>query len=98
MLIIGVFLTLILFILLGMPVAFALAISGAIGLYIFGGFDTMITIVTSTTYRSVASDSLATIPLFILMAELVSQGGLGRDLFTATQRFLGRIPGGVAIA
>ncbi len=45
-----------------------------------------------------AAMPMATIPLFIFMAELVSFGGLARNLFDACVKITGRIPGGVAIA
>lgn len=91
-------LMLILFLALGMPVGFALGVSGCAGLFFIGGWDTMFGIISTTPYRSVASVTMATIPLFIFMAELVSSGGLARNLFDACTKFTGRLPGGVAIA
>lgn len=89
---------LVVFLALKMPVGFALGVSGGLGLLLNNGWDTLFGIVTTTPYRSVASVTMATIPLFIFMAELVSSGGLARDLFDACIKFTGRIPGGVAIA
>ncbi|MCL4442427.1 MAG: TRAP transporter large permease [Firmicutes bacterium] len=83
---------------LGMPVGLALGVAGSAGLFLVGGWDTLLGIVSTTPYRSVASVTMATIPLFIFMAELVSSGGLARSLFDACTRFTGRLPGGVAIA
>lgn len=89
---------LVLFLAFGMPVGFALGVAGCLGLFLIGGWDTLIGIVSTAPYRSVASVTMATIPLFIFMAELVSSGGLARSLFDACTRFTGRLPGGVAIA
>ncbi len=86
------------FLALGMPVGFALGVAGSIGLFMIGGFDTMLSIASTTPYRSVTSMTMATIPLFIFMAEMVSSGGLAKSLFTACTRFTGRTTGGVAIA
>lgn len=91
-------LLLIVFLGLGMPVGFSLGVAGCIGLLLVGDWGTLIGIISTTPYRSVASVTMATIPLFIFMAELVSHGGLARNLFDACVKFTGRIPGGVAIA
>lgn len=89
---------LIAFLALGMPVGFALGVAGSIGLFLLGDWGTLLGVISTTPYRSVASVTMATIPLFIFMAELVSSGGLARNLFDACVKWTGRIPGGVAIA
>ncbi|MCQ6279575.1 TRAP transporter large permease [Bacillus sp. EB600] len=97
MLVLTTFVLLILLIAIGMPVGFTMGIAGLVGLILFSGFDTTITYLSQISFSSVASPTLATVPLFILMGELVSSGGVAKDLFNAVQKFLGRIPGGVAI-
>lgn len=91
-------LLLIVFLAFGMPVGFALGVAGSIGLFLLGDLGTLLGVLSTTPYRSVASVTMATIPLFIFMAELVSSGGLARNLFDACVKWTGRIPGGVAIA
>ncbi len=83
---------------LGVPVAFSLALTGSIGLIVTHGPDVLLNQLKTIPYRSVASGTLATIPLFILMAEFVNQGGIARQLFDAANKWLGRLPAGVAIA
>src|SRR5690606_1949534 len=85
------------FLFLGMPVAFALGVAGAIGLYAYGGFDTVSGILGTVPYRSAAHYTLSTLPMFILMAQFVSVSGIVDDVFTAAQRWLQRLPGGLAI-
>ena len=58
----------------------------------------MLSVASTTPYRSVTSMTMATIPLFIFMAEMVSSGGLAKSLFDSCTKFTGRITGGVAIA
>jgi len=81
----------------GMPVAFSLAISGCVGLWLVDGFGSIINILSTSPYRT-ASFILTTIPMFILMAEFTSSGGLARELFNLANRWLGHLPGGVAIS
>jgi C4-dicarboxylate transporter, DctM subunit len=83
---------------LGMPVAFSLGISGLMGLYFVDGFDAAYSVLSTVPYRSAANYTLTTVPMFILMAHFVSASGIVGDVFTAAQRWLERLPGGLAIA
>ncbi len=82
----------------GMPVAFAMGVSGTIGIYMLGGMDTLMGILGTSPYRSAASFLLTTLPLFIFMAEIISATNITRDLFNAAHKWLGHLPGGLGIA
>ena len=82
----------------GMPIAFSLAVSGSIGLLLLGGWDVFLGILQTTSYDSVNSFLLSTIPMFILMASLMSVSGIMKDLFEAAYKWLGNLPGGLGIA
>ncbi|MCQ6275376.1 TRAP transporter large permease [Bacillus sp. V3B] len=97
MLVAIVFILMFLLMALGVPVGFTMGIAGLVGLFFFSGWDTLITYLGQISYHSVSNPTLMTVPLFILLGELVSSGGIAKDLFTAIQRWLGRTPGGVAI-
>lgn len=93
--------TLVLFLLLlvfGMPVAFSMAVSGAIGLWGLSGFNSLMGVLGTSPYRSTASFLMTTLPMFIFMAELISASNITKDLFKAAYQWLGHFPGGVAIA
>jgi len=92
--------TLLLFILLafGMPVAFALVVSGAVGLYWIGGLDVLAGVITTTPLSTAGSYELISIPMFILMAEFVILSGVADDLFRAASTWVGRVPGGLGMA
>ena len=49
-------------------------------------------------FSTTNSFTLAVIPLFILMGSLATQAGLTRDLYKAAYNWLGRLPGGLAMA
>jgi len=87
----------IIFLFLGMPVAFALGCAGAIGLYLFGGSEAVFGILGTAPYRSAAHYTLSTLPMFILMAQFISASRIVDDIFVAAQRWLERLPGGLAI-
>ena len=83
---------------IGLPVAFAMAVSGAIGLYLYGGMPILTGILNTTPLTTANSYEMITIPMFILMAEFVILSGIASDLFRSATIWVGRIRGGVAMA
>lgn len=83
---------------LGMPIFLAMGTAGALGLYIMGGTSTLMGIFATSTYTSVAHYELLSIPLFILMAQFLTASRLTEDLFDVVQKWVGQMPGGLAIA
>lgn len=83
---------------LGVPVAFAMAISGMIGLYMIGGMSAVAGIVGTSAQSTVSSYELLTIPMFLLMAEFVLISRIANDLFSAAAAWTGRLRGGLGIA
>src|SRR5690606_1045871 len=77
--------------LVGTPVAIALAVSGAVGLYMIGGMPMLLGILETTPLSTVTSYELITIPMFILMAEFVILSGIADDLFRAAAAWIGRV-------
>jgi C4-dicarboxylate transporter DctM subunit len=85
--------------LLGLPIAFSLAVSGIAGIYLLGGDWNVVFRILGTTPFGVSADYvLTTIPMFILMAYFSASGGLARDLYIAGAHWLSRVKGGLAIA
>lgn len=83
---------------LGMPVAISMGVAGGIGLYLADGIHSLLGIFETAPYSSVASYALVVAPMFILMAELLSASKIVNDLFKAAHKWLGHLPGGLAIA
>ena len=85
--------------LLGLPIAFALAVAGIVGIYLqTGNWNVVLRILGTTPFSTVADYVLTTIPMFILMAYFSASSGLARDLYTAGAHWLSRLRGGLAIA
>ncbi|MHB9150882.1 MAG: TRAP transporter large permease [Thermoleophilia bacterium] len=82
----------------GVPVGFAMGMVGTAGLMWVGGLDAVLSILSTTPYRSVANFTLATVPLFIFMAEVVTRTNMSREIFDAAGKWLGRTRGGLAMA
>ena len=82
----------------GMPIGFAMGITGTVGLYLIGGFNLALGILSVAPYRNTASWLLTAIPLFILMAEILSASRISSDMFRAANKWVGHLPGGLAVA
>ncbi|MFH2128939.1 MAG: TRAP transporter large permease subunit [bacterium] len=91
------FMLLLLFV--GMPIGFAMSIVGFLGLSVisFSITPALITLGTAP-YSTTANFILAVAPLFILMGLLASEAGISKDLFDTANKWLGRLPGGLAMA
>lgn len=82
----------------GMPIGIALGVAGLVGLYLVGGLDVMMGLLALNPYRESASFILSAVPMFVLMAELSTRGGLARDLYHAAYKWTGHWPGGLGMA
>ncbi len=82
----------------GVPVAFAMAFSGSVGLYAVGGLDMLVGILQTAPLSSVSSYELIVIPMFLLMAEFVLASGIADDVFSCAAAWVGRVPGGLGMA
>ncbi|WP_347031477.1 TRAP transporter large permease [Brevibacterium paucivorans] len=80
------------------PVAFAILLSGIIGLLVVGGPSLVLTSLETLPVSAIGKNSLAAIPLFILMAQFILKSGFLADLFDSAQKVVGKVPGGTAIA
>ena len=90
-----IILSLFVFLLVGVPIAFALGGMG-LGLLVLQGFNPII--VTQGLYSSTDSFVLLAVPLFLLMSNVLLKVGVGKDLFAAVQSWVGHWPGGLAVA
>ena len=83
---------------LRMPIAIAMGVVGIVGY----AFETSARAAVSMAGRLIIDTSqdygLSVVPLFILMGLLVNKGGLSRELYRASNAFLGHFRGGLAMA
>ncbi len=84
--------------LMGVPIAFALALVGTIGTVAIIGWDPSLSLLGSTYFDNSRSYSLSILPLFLMMGNFVVQSGIARDLYTAAYAWLRHRKGGLAMA
>ena len=92
-----VLLTLLAFILIGVPVYISLGFAGLLGFIITGGISNLAAI-PAAMYGQVDNVVLFAIPLYIIMGEVLASGGLAGQLYDCMSKWLYRVPGGLAIA
>jgi C4-dicarboxylate transporter DctM subunit len=94
---IGFFVMMIL-ILFGMNVAYALVLAGFAGLVILNGFAPALSSLAIISFEKATSYDFAVAPLFLLMSAFVSRGNIGKDAYMMARAWFGHIRGGLAIA
>jgi C4-dicarboxylate transporter DctM subunit len=87
-----------LLLILGMPIAFSFFVSGIVGIMLFRGLESGVSIAALSVFSETSNYILLAIPLFVLMGQLIFFSGLSKDLYDATDRWLGRMRGGLAHA
>lgn len=82
----------------GVHIGVALGLAGTLGTLLVIGVDASVAQLATIPFSTTNSFTLAVIPLFILMGSLATQAGLTTDLYRAAYNWLGRLPGGLAMA
>ncbi len=85
-------------ILLRVPIAFAMAAVGFCGFAWILGVGPTLSMVGTTAFDAGLAYNLSVLPLFILMGNFVARAGLAGEIFQVAHVFLGRRPGGLAMA
>lgn len=95
----GIALVVGLFVLLatGMPIAFALGLAAAVGLFFDMGPD-IIYVMAETMFAGIGNLAYVAIPMFVLMGAIVAGTPAGGDLYKALDRWLYKVPGGLLLS
>jgi tripartite ATP-independent transporter DctM subunit len=83
---------------LRIPIAFALAGAGIAGLAWARPWRAVEYLLSTFPYGATANFAYIVLPLFLFMGQMAFSAGLSRHAFEAGQKWLGRIPGGLAAA
>lgn len=87
----GLFLT-------GIELAFAMIIMGYLGFGYLISWDAASNLLAKDFYDVLNSYGFTVIPLFVLMGQISFNSGIAKRLFDAAHKFIGHIPGGLAMA
>jgi C4-dicarboxylate transporter, DctM subunit len=83
---------------LRVPIAAAMFIPGALGYWGMTNEAALLNQLKGSAVARLTVYDLSVIPLFLLMGQFATQGGLSRALFQAAAAFVGHIRGGLAMA
>lgn len=83
---------------LRVPVGFAMATIGVAGFGLTIGWVPAFNLVAQTPIRYATDEAMGMVPMFILMGAFAVAGGLGRELFDASNVMVGHRRGGLAMA
>lgn len=83
---------------IGMPIGMALLAAGAGGLWLIAGFQVGEAQLFLNLMNRGTSFVMTAIPLYLLMGQLILRTGIAADLYDTVYKWLGHLPGGVAIA
>src|SRR4030042_512271 len=83
--------------LMGLEIGFAMALAGFVGFAAIVNVNAALNLVAKDIYSVLSSYGFTVIPMFVLMGQLGASGGGARNLYDSAYKFIGHIPGGVAI-
>ncbi len=89
--VLGLFLT-------GIELGFAMALIGFAGFAFVRSFGAASDLIAKDLFDVFSNYGYTVVPLFILMGAAAFESGVAKKLFRASDRFLGHIPGGMAMA
>lgn len=84
--------------LLRIPVAYVMAIIGFVGFSYMVNIKGGLSILAKDFWVMFSSFSLTVVPMFVFMGTIAFYSGIGSRLYNAAYKFLGHLPGGLAIA
>ena len=84
--------------LMGVKICYAMLASGVAGLIFINGINGAISVTSTALFSMVSSYDYAVLPMFILMATIITETGMGTSLFSSCRTWLGQLPGGLCIA
>lgn len=84
-------------ILVNIPVAISMGITGAIGLLVLGGPRAIAGLLGDIPFSATATSTMSVLPMFILMGLILWRSGITSDLYIAAKHWIAWLPGGLAV-
>ena len=94
----GLFLLLLVLLVVRIPIAIAMLLTGVGGYVAISGWSPLLSYLKTVAYARYTVYDLSVIPLFLLMGQFASRGGLATGLFRAAAAMIGHWRGGLAMS
>ncbi|HUJ90975.1 MAG TPA: TRAP transporter large permease [Syntrophorhabdales bacterium] len=82
----------------GIELGFGMALVGFVGFAYLNGFSSAMNLISRDVFDVITNYGYTVFPLFILMGQIGFNAGIAVRLYHAADRFVGHIPGGLAMA
>jgi C4-dicarboxylate transporter, DctM subunit len=92
------FIVLFALLILGMPIGFCMGLVGFLGMCLLFPFSAAFIKMATVPFDIMSSYSLAVLPMFLLMANIILVSGFGADLFNVAAKWFGHLRGGLAMS
>ena len=89
---------LLIFLAMGFPIAFSFFLINIIGAYVVMGGVNGINLAVQQVFSSLVSFSIAPIPLFVFMGEVLLHSGLAKNTLNALDKWIGKLPGRLSLS
>ena len=83
---------------LRIPIGMAMLATGIGGYVTMAGWHPLLSHLKSAAFARYSNYDLSVVPMFLLMGNLASRGGLSKALFNAANSLIGHWRGGIAMA
>lgn len=84
--------------LIGVKICYAMLGSGILGLIMLSGLKGAASVTATALFSMISSFDYCVLPMFILMATIITETGMGTSLYSSCRTWLGHLPGGLCIA
>lgn len=81
-----------------MRIGLVMALVGFGGLVLISGIDMAFDIIGTVPYKCLSSYTMSAIPMFLFMAIIISNTGIGTNMFNTANKWIGQFRGGLAMA
>lgn len=82
----------------GLPIAFSMALAGFVAVGCLISIDAGLNLLRTAPAATSMRYTFSVVPLFVLMGQFAYQSDIIKDLYYSMSKWLGRLPGGLAIA
>ena len=82
----------------GIELGFGMALVGFVGFAYLNGFSSAMNLISRDVFDVITNYGYTVFPLFILMGQIGFNAGIAVRLYNAADKFVGHIPGGLAMA
>jgi C4-dicarboxylate transporter, DctM subunit len=89
--------SLVILLLIGLPVAFSLGITSMVGFWLMMGSQSLAQ-APIIAYKSLDDFVLSSIPLYILLSQILLAGKVGNDLYDVASKWVRHLPAGLGVA